>query len=76
MKGVLQELCVSLGIIITTNAPNIPEGNAINERGFGTIMGTTRLLLLGAPHLPGRLWAGAFEAAIYVTTRTLTDGLD
>ena len=26
MKGRFQELCVSLGIIIETNAPSIPEG--------------------------------------------------
>ena len=32
-----QELCASLGIIIETNAPYIPEGNAIAERGFGTL---------------------------------------
>ena len=59
-KGRFQELCVSFGIIIETNVPYIPEGNAIAELGFGTIMGTTRRLLLGAPHLPGRLWAEAF----------------
>ena len=69
-------LCVSLGIIIETNAPYIPEGNAIAEHGFGTIMGTTRRLLLGAPHLPGRLWAEAFKAAVYTKTRTPTDVLD
>ena len=54
-KGRFQELCVSLGIIIETNTPYIPEGNAIAERGFGTIIGTARRLLLGAPHLPDRL---------------------
>ena len=36
-KGRFQELCVSHGIIIETNAPYIPEGNAIAERGFGTL---------------------------------------
>ena len=69
-------LCVSLGIIIETNAPYIPEGNAIAERCLGTIMVTTRHLLLGAPHLPGRLRAEAFKAAIYLQNRTLTDVLD
>ena len=44
-KGELQELCISLGIIIETNAPYIPEGNTIAERGFGTLMGRTRRLL-------------------------------
>ena len=39
-------------------------------------MGTTRRLLLGAPHLPGRLWAEAFKAAIYIKNRTPTDVLD
>ena len=75
-KGRFQELCVSLGIIIETNAPYIPEGNAIAERGFGTIMGTTRSLLWGAPHPPGRLWAEAFKAAIYIKNRTPTEVLD
>ena len=64
-------LCVSLGIIIETDAPYIPEGDAIAERGFGTILGTTHRLLLGAPHLPGRLRA---EASI--KNRTPTDVLD
>ena len=71
-----QALCVSLGIIIETNAPYIPAGNAIAKRGFGTITGTTRRLLLGAPHLPGRLWAESFKAAIYIKNRTPTDVLD
>ena len=75
-KGRFQELCVLLGIIIETNAPYIAEGNAIAERGFGTIMGTTCRLLLGAPHLPRRLWAGAFKAAIYIKNRTPTDVVD
>ena len=75
-KGRFQELCVSLGINIETNAPYIPEGNAIAERDFGTIMGTTRRLLMGAPNLPGRLWAEAFKAAIYIKNRTPTDVLD
>ena len=75
-KGRFQELCVSLGINIETNAPYIPEGNAIAERGFGTIMGTTRRLLLGALHLPGRQWAEAFKATIYIKNRTPTDVLD
>ena len=43
---------------------------------FGTIIGTTRRLLLGAPHLPDRLWADAFKAAVYIKNRTPTDGLD
>ena len=61
-EGRFQELCVSLGIIIETN--------------LGTIMGTTRRLLLGTPHLPGRLWAEAFKAAIYIKNRTPSDVLD
>ena len=74
-KGTFQEFCVSLGITIETNAPYIPEENVIAERGFGTITGTTRRLLLGAPHLPDGLWAEAFRAAIYMN-RTPTEGLD
>ena len=50
-KGRFQALCESLGIIIETNAPYIPKGNAIAERGFGTIIVTARRLLLGASHL-------------------------
>ena len=46
-NGRSKELCVSLEIIIETNALYIPEGNAIAERGVETIMGTTRRLLLG-----------------------------
>ena len=64
-KGRFQELCVSFGIIIETNAPYIPEGNAIAERVFGTIIGTTHRLLLGAPHLSGRLWAEALSREIH-----------
>ena len=75
-KGTFQALCESLGIIIETNAPYIPQGNAITERGFGTIIGTARRLLLGAPHLPDRLWAEAFKAAICIKNRTPTDVLD
>ena len=75
-KGRFQALYESLGIIIGTNAPYIPQGNAIAERGFGTIIGTARRLLLGAPHLPGRLWAEAFKAPIYIKNRTPTYVLD
>ena len=74
--GRFQALCVSLGIVIETNAPYIPEGNAIAERGLGTIMVTTRRLLLGTPHLPGRLWVEAFKATIYIKNRTPTDVLE
>ena len=69
-------MCESLGIIIETNAPYIPQGNAIAERGFGTIVGTARHLLLGVPHLPDRLWAEAFKATIYIENRVPTDVLD
>ena len=31
---------------------------------------------MGAPNLPGRLWAEAFKAAIYIKNRTPTDVLD
>ena len=33
-KGRVQALCESLGIVIETNAPYIPQENAIAERGF------------------------------------------
>ena len=59
-KGRFQALCESLRIIIETNAPYIPQGNSIAERGLVTIIGTARCLLLGAPHLPDRLWTEAF----------------
>lgn len=74
-KGRFIALCKSLGIKVETSAPYIPEGNAIAERGFGTIIGTTRKLLLGAPHLPGELWAEAFRTAIYLKNRTPTEVL-
>lgn len=75
-KGRFRALCVSLGIKIETSPPYSPEGNSIAERGFGSIFGTTRKLLLGAPHLPDKLWAEAFKTAIYIKNRTPTDVLD
>lgn len=74
-KGRFLALCQSLGIQVKTSAPYNPEGNAIAERGFGTIIGTTRKLLLGAPHLPDALWAEAFRTAVYLKNRTPTDVL-
>ena len=74
-KGRFLALCKSLGITVNTSAPYVPEGNAIAERGFGTIIGTTRKLMLGAPHLPGELWAEAFRTAIYLKNRTPTEVL-
>lgn len=70
-----QALAESLGIPIETNAPHIPQGNSIAERGFGTIIGVTRSLLLGAPHLPEKLWAEALKPAVYIRNRTPTDVL-
>ena len=60
----------------TNNAPYIPQGNAIAEREFGTIIGTARNLLLGARHLPAQLWAEAVKTAIYIKNRTPTDVFD
>ena len=37
-RGRFQALAESLGIPIETNAPYIPQGNYIAERGFGIIM--------------------------------------
>ena len=45
-------------------------------RGFGTIIGVTRSLLLGDPHLPQKLWAEALKAAVYIRNRTPTDVLE
>ena len=75
-RGRFQALCESLGIMIQTNAPYILQGNAIAERGFGTIIGTARSLLLGAPHLPAQLWAEAVKTAKHIKNRTPTDVLD
>ncbi|CAB1108204.1 unnamed protein product [Ectocarpus sp. CCAP 1310/34] len=74
--GRFQSLCESLGIIIQPNTPHIPQGNAIAERVFGTIIVTARNLLLGAPHLSARLWAEAVKTAVYINSRTPTDVLD
>ncbi|CAB1106814.1 unnamed protein product [Ectocarpus sp. CCAP 1310/34] len=74
-KGRFLELCKSVGITVNNSPPYDPQGNAIAERGFGTIIGTTRKMLLGAPHLPGELWAEAFRTAIYLKNRTPTDVL-
>ena len=43
---------------------------------FGTIIGVTRSLLLGAPHPPQKLWAEALKAAVYIRNRTPTDVLE
>ena len=75
-RGRFQALCELLKIIIQTNVPYIPQGNAIAERGFGTIIGTARSFLLGAPHLPAQLWAEAVKTAINIKNRTPTDVLD
>ena len=53
----------------------IPEGNSTAEGGFCTIIGVTRSLRLGAPHLSEKLWAEAFQAAVYIRNRTPTDVL-
>ena len=75
-KERFQELCVSLGIIIETTAPYVLEGNPIAERGFGPIIGTVRRLVSEASHIPYRLWADAFIAAIHIKNRTPTDVFD
>ncbi|CAB1113561.1 unnamed protein product [Ectocarpus sp. CCAP 1310/34] len=74
-QGRFLELCKSLGITVKTSAPYTPQQNSIAERGFGTIIGTTRKLMLGAPHLPSELWAEAFQTAIYLKNRTPTEVL-
>ena len=74
-RGRFQALAESLGIPIETNAPYLPQGNSIAERGFGTIIGVTRSLLLGAPHVPEKLWAEALKAAVYIRNGTPTDVL-
>ena len=71
-RGRFQALCESLGIILPANAPYIPQGNATAECGFGTIIGTARSLLLGAPHLPTQLRAEAAKTAVYIKNRTPT----
>eukprot|EP00903_Cladosiphon_okamuranus_P021851 g20088.t1 len=73
--GKFLALCKSLGIKKTNSPPYVPQGNAIAERGFGTIIGTARKLLLGAPHLPQQLWGEAFMTAIYLKNRTPTEVL-
>ena len=70
-RGRFQALAESLGIPIETNEPHIP----IVERGFGTIVGVTRSLLLRAPPLPEKLCAEALKAAVYIRNRTPTDVL-
>ncbi|CAB1110564.1 unnamed protein product [Ectocarpus sp. CCAP 1310/34] len=74
-KGRFLELCKSVGITDNSSPPYVPKGNAIAERGLGTIIGTMCKMLLGAPHLPGELWAEAFPTAIYLKNRTSTDVL-
>ena len=69
-------MCESLWVIIQTSAPCTPQAKAIAECGFGTIIGTARSLLLGAPHLPAQMWAEAVQTAIYIKNRTPTGVLD
>ena len=65
----------SLGIPIETNEAYIPQGNSVAERGFGTIIGVTRSLILGTPHVPEKLWDEALKAAVCIRNRTPTDVL-
>ena len=44
-KGRFQVLCESLEIVTETNAPYMPQRNAIAERGVGTTIGSPRRLL-------------------------------
>lgn len=76
MKGRFESLCMPFGIIIETNGPYIAQGNAIAERGFGTIVGAARSVLLRSPHLIFELWAAAVKATIYIKNRTPTDVLN
>lgn len=43
--------------------PGVPQGNAITERGPGAMIGITRNLMTGAPHLPHELRGGAATTA-------------
>ena len=76
LRGKFEALAESLGIPIETNAPFISPGSSIAKRSFGTIIGVTRSLLLGAPHPPQKLWAEALKAAVYIRNRTPTDVLE
>ena len=51
-------------IPIESNPLCIPQEKTITERGFGTIIGITRSLHIGAAHLPEKLWAEAIKAAV------------
>ncbi|CAB1118547.1 unnamed protein product [Ectocarpus sp. CCAP 1310/34] len=75
-KGRFLAMCRSFGIAVETSPPYVPQGNAVAERGFGTVIGAARSLMLGATHLPRQLWAEAVKAAIYIKNRTPTDVLD
>jgi len=70
-RGRFQALTESLRILIATNAPYIPQRNPIAARGFSTILGVTRSLLVGAPHPTEKLWAEALKAAVYTRNRTV-----
>ena len=72
-RGRFQALTESLRILIATNAPYIPQRNPIAARGFSTILGVTRSLLVGAPHPTEKLWAEALKAAVYTRNRAPTD---
>ncbi|CAB1115713.1 unnamed protein product [Ectocarpus sp. CCAP 1310/34] len=69
-KGRFLAMCRSFRIAVETSPPYVPQGNAVAERGFGTVIGAARSLMLGAPHLLRQLWAEAVKAAIYIKNRT------
>lgn len=66
----------SYGIQGEINAPYVPQGSAIAERGFGTVISVAHSQPLGAPHLPNQLQSKAAKTTIYTIDCTPTAVLD
>ena len=46
-SGRFEVLASNLGVKIETSAPYVPQSNAVAERGFGTVIGMTRSMMMG-----------------------------
>jgi len=73
VSSTMKDICRRHSIRMTTCCPHDPKGNGISERGFGTIFGKVRtMMVLGnrSGHLPVGFWGYAALAAIDAVNRT------
>ena len=69
-NGVMNEFCISKGIIQQFSAPRTPEQNGVAERRNRTLIESARTMLADA-NLPVTFWAEAINTACYVQNRVL-----